>query len=204
MLKSIAFSILVILLLPQVNCFAQEEKATDSWLVNFSAGISGVHIAPELNSDYQEGFSLTPEIICNFSDMFSASFTCAFIAANHGENTPGYDRVQSVELGKGAKVYNHYQVTLAPMLHFYPIKSRKHHPYLAFGPGYSFGNAVLSETFSEMSTTLAHNINDFGYVVEIGYRFNICKNWAIGAKYIYNETGDKTENLMFSVGYMIR
>ena len=139
----------------------------------------------------------------NFSRFFSASFSFLYTTSHNGDKNASFQRVFSADAMEGANIFNHYQTTLAPVIHFTPINSNKHNLFIGFGPTYTFGNSLFSETIAEASTTIAKNINDLGYLGTLGYRYNLLKDWTIGAKYIYNKNTVKTEHILFSVGFKL-
>lgn len=196
-------SILLLLMAVNNTCFSQENKFNSNWEVSISSGQSFVDYFEGFETGYCTGLTIAPEVNYNFSRFFSVSFSLLFTTAHNGDKDVSFDRVFSAEDMNGAKVFNHYQTTLAPVIHFTPINSNKHNLYIGIGPSYTFGNSLFSETVSEASTTIAKNINEVGYLGILGYKFSILKKWTIGAKYIYNKNTEKTEHIMVSLGFKI-
>lgn len=196
-------SILLLLMAVNNNCFSQENELTSKWQVSISSGRSFIDYFEEFETGYSTGLTIAPEVNYRFSRFFSASFSLLFTTAHSGDKNVSFDRVLSAEAMEGAKVFNHYQTTLAPLIQFAPINSNKHNLYIEIGPSYTFGNSLFSETVSEASSTIAKSINDIGYIGTFGYKYNVAQNWTIGGKYIYNKNEKKTDHILFSIGYKL-
>lgn len=205
MTKTINYlSILLLFLAINFTCFGQETKYNSNWEVSISSGQSFVDYSDGFGAGYNKGLTISPEVSYNFSRFFSTSFSLLFTTAHNGDKNVSFDRTYSVNnVVDDTSVHNHYQTTLAPVIQFTPLNSDRHNLYVGVAPTYTFGNSLLSETIGEASTTMAKNISDIGYLGTLGYKFNLSKNWTIGAKYIYNENEVKTEHVLFSLGFKL-
>ncbi|WP_319591281.1 hypothetical protein [uncultured Draconibacterium sp.] len=198
-----SLSILLMFLAINSTCFGQEIKYNSNWEVGMSSGQSFVDYYDGFGTGYNKGLTISPEVNYNFSRFFSLSFSLLLTTAHNGEKDVSFHRTFSVENMENTSIHNHYQTTLTPTIQFTPIKSNRHNMYIGVGPSYTFGNSLFSETVAEASTTMAKKINEFGYLGTLGYKFSVLKNWTIGAKYIYNKNEEKTEHILFCIGFKL-
>lgn len=206
-MKTNSFSFLFILLTLVFDspCFSQEKEFKTSWDINISSGQSFVDYFDGFETaglSYSRGLTIKPELTYDFSRYFSGSVSLFFTTAHEGDKRSDYLRVFTTSTG-GASVFNLYQTTLAPEIQFSPVKTKKHKLYIGVGPTYTIGNSVLSQSYSEASTTMAMNISEFGYQGTLGYKFSFGKKWTIGGNYCYNQNAEKTEHVLISAGYKI-
>jgi len=197
-------SILLVLLFDS-SCFSQEKEFKSSWEIGISSGQSFVDYFDGFETaglTYSRGLTIKPELTYDFSRYFSSSISLLFTTAHEGDKNSNYLRVFTAS-NSGASVFNLYQTTLAPEIQFSPIKTKKHKLYIGVGPTYTFGNSLLSQSYSEASTTMAKNISEFGYQGTLGYKFSFGKRWTIGGNYIYNKNEEKTEHILLSLGFKI-
>lgn len=202
-MKRTITTVSLLLLLISTACFSQDKEFTPDWEISMSAGQSFVDYYEGFGTGYNTGLTFNPEVSYNFSRLFSASLSMYFTTAHSGNDRANHNRVQSVESSEGVSIASLYQTTVAPGIQFIPLNSKRHLVFLGAGPSYTFGNSLLSETVSEISTTLFKQIGEFGYVGSVGYKYSICKNWRIGGRYIYHKGKEKTEHILLSVGYSI-
>lgn len=201
----ISFLSILLVLLFDSSCFGQEKEFISSWEISISSGQSFVEYFDGFETaglSYSRGLTIKPEITYDFSRYFSSSISLFFTTAHEGDKNSNYSRVFTTT-NSGASVFNHYQTTFAPEIQFSPIKTEKHKLYFGVGPTFTLGNSLLSQSYSESSTTMAKNISEFGYQGTLGYKFSFGNNWSIGGNYIYNKNAEKTEHLLISVGYKI-
>ncbi len=201
----ISFLSILSVLLFDNSCFSQEKEFKSSWEIGISTGQSFVDYFDGFETvgmSYSRGLTIKPELTYDFSRYFSSSISLLFTTAHEGDNNSNYLRVFTTSI-YGASAFNLYQTTLAPEIQFSPIKTQKHKLYIGFGPTYSFGNSLLSQSLSEASTTMAKNISEFGYQGTLGYKFSFGKKWTIGGNYIYNKNEEKTEHILLSLGFKI-
>lgn len=197
-------SILLVLLFDS-SCFGQEKEFKSSWEISISAGQSFVDYFDGFETaglTYSRGLTIKPELTYDFSRYFSSSISLLLTTAHEGDKNSNYLKVFTTS-NSGASVFNLYQTTLAPEIQFSPIKTKKHKLYLGVGPTYTFGNSLLSQSYSETSTTMAKNMIEFGYQGTLGYKFSFGKKWIIGGNYIHNKNTEKTEHLLLSLGFKI-
>lgn len=203
MKKTITILSLLLLLLISTHSFSQEKEFTPDWEISMSAGQSFVDNMEGFGTGYNTGLTFNPEVSYNFSKMFTASLSMYFTTAHSGNDEANYTKVYSVDPFEGVSIASHYQTTVAPVIQFNPIHSKKHQVFMGIGPTYTFGNSLLSETISETSTTLFKQIDEFDYIGSVGYKYSIGKNWRIGGRYSYNKNQEKTEHVLVSLGYKI-
>lgn len=201
----ISFLSILLVLLFDSSCFSQEKEFKSSWEINISAGQSFVDYFDGFETaglSYSRGLTIKPELTYNFSRYFSSSISLLFTTAHVGDKNSNYLRVFTTS-NSGASVFNLYQTTLVPEIQFSPLKTKKHKLYIGVGPTYTLGNALLSQSSAETSTTMAKNISEFGYQGTLGYKFSFGEKWTIGGNYIYNQNAEKTEHLLISLGFRI-
>jgi len=187
------------------SCFSQQKEFKSSWEISISSGQSFVDYFDGFETaglNYSRGLTIKPELTYDFSRYFSSSISLLLTTAHEGDKNSNYLRIFTTSIS-GASVFNLYQTTLAPEIQFSPLKTKKHKLYIGVGPTYIFGNSLLSQSYSEASTTMAKNISEFGYQGTLGYRFSLCKKWTIGDNYIYNKNAEKTEHILLSLGFRI-
>jgi hypothetical protein len=182
--------------------FSQAQESKSNWEISISSGQSFIDFYNGFGTGYCKGLTIKPELTYNISRYFSSSFSLLFTTGNTGDKNVNYKQVFTTS-DVWVSVFNQNQTTLAPEFQFSPIKTDKHKLYFGIGPTYSFGNSLLSQSFNEASTTMARNINEFGYQGTLGYRFSFKNKWSIGGNYIYNKGLIKTEHLLVSFGYKI-
>jgi opacity protein-like surface antigen len=200
--KNFFLTILMVVLFSG-SCFSQEKELKTNWEISISSGQSFIDYYNQgFGTGYSTGLTIKPEITCNISKHFSGSFSLLVTSAHNGDKNANYLRVFATQNGS-VSVFNHYQTTLSPEIQFSPIKTGRHKLYIGIGPTYSFGNSLLSQSYNEASTTMAKNINEFGYQGTLGYKLCFAKKWTIGGNYIYNKGVIKTEHLLISFGYKI-
>lgn len=201
----ISFLSILLVLLFDSWCFSQEKEFKSSWEISISSGQSFVDYFDGFETaglTYSRGLTIKPELTYDFSRYFSSSISLLFTTAHEGDKNSNYLRVFTTS-NSGASVFNLYQTTLAPEIQFSPIKTKKHKLYIGVGPTYTFGNSLLSQSYSEASTTMAKNISEFGYQGSLGYKFSFGKKWTMGGNYIYNKNDEKTEHILLSLGFKI-
>lgn len=197
-------TILLVLLLDNL-CYSQEKKYKSSWEISISSGQSFVDYFDGFETagmTYSRGLTIKPELTYDFSRYFSSSISLLFTTAHEGDKNSNYLHVFTTSTS-GASVFNLYQTTLTPEIQFSPIKSKIHKLYIGVGPTYTIGNSLLSQSNYETSTTMAKNINEFGYQGTLGYKFSFGKKWTIGGSYIHNKNTEKSEHVLLSLGFKI-
>lgn len=201
--RTITSVLLLTVLLFSGTCFSQDKEYHPNWEISMSSGQSFVDYIEGFGTGFNTGLTFSPEVSCHFSRLFTASLSMYFTTAHSGNDKANLVRVFSVEPFEGVSIVNHYQTTLTPAIQFIPLHFKKHQVFIGIGPSYTFGNSLLSESIGEISTTLFKHVGDFGYLGSVGYQFSIGKNWGIGGRYIYNKGNEKTEHILFSLGYRI-
>ncbi|TKG97319.1 hypothetical protein EYV94_02495 [Puteibacter caeruleilacunae] len=199
------FAVVFIFSLVSNVCLGQRKEFTPSWEIGVSTGQSFIGYFDGFGESggYSTGLTIAPEVSYSYSRFFTASFSMLFTTAHEHDRNASYDRVSSVPSSKGAVSFTHHQTTFAPVIHFTPVNSERHNAYVGFGPALTFGQALKSESVSEVSTTIANDFSQIGLYGTLGYKFRIFTSWNIGGRYVYNKNEETSEHIMFTLGYTL-